>query len=86
MGTTIAPGKPAEELVIKALNNGTPEEQLFAIDYLRNKCYPRSVDLLYNTYQNNTGELRDAIYQVLWLMAISGIRLPLLFEKSIDPN
>jgi HEAT repeat protein len=82
MGTTIAPGKPAEELVIKALNNGTPEEQLFAIDYLRNKCYPRSVDLLYNTYQNNTGEFRDAIYHVLWLMAISGIRLPLLFEKS----
>ncbi len=76
IGTTVAPGKPAEDLVLQALKNGNEEERLCAIDYLRYKCDENSLVYLYSTYFGSTGELRDAAYHTLWLMAISGIKLP----------
>ncbi len=80
IGTTVAPGKPAEELVRKALTSGNPDEKLNAIDYLRNKCDPKAMDLIYTTYKNSTGELRASAYYLLWLMTITGIKLPYSFE------
>lgn len=80
IGTTIAPGKPAEELVAKALVNGSPDEKLNAMDYFRNKCDPGTIDLVYTAYKNSTGELHDAAYYVLWLMTAAGIKLPFPFE------
>src|SRR4030065_2943261 len=75
IGTTVAPGKPAEELVRKALTSGNPGEKLNAIDYLRNKCDPEAMELVYTTYKNSTGELRTSAYYLLWLMTITGIKL-----------
>ena len=80
VGTSIAPGKPAEELVKKALQNGDLSEKLNALDYFRNKCDPETVELIYATYKNSTGELHDAAYHVLWLMSIAGIKLPYLID------
>jgi HEAT repeats len=80
IGTRIAPGKPAEELVAKALVNGNPDEKLNAMDYFRDKCDPGTIDLIYTAYKNSTGELHDAAYYVLWLMTAAGIKLPFPFE------
>lgn len=80
IGTTVAPGKPGEELVGKALANGTNDEKLNALDYFRNKCDPATINLIYTTYKNSTGEVHDATYQVLWLMTAAGIKLPYTFE------
>jgi hypothetical protein len=77
IGTTIAPGRPAEQLVGKALMNGDPDEKIYALDYFRMKCDPNTKDLIYSTYSNNTGELRDVAYYLLWIMSISGIKLPI---------
>ena len=77
IGTTIAPGKPAEQLVVKALMNGDPDEKLYALDYFRMRCDPNTKDLIYSTYSNNTGELRDVAYYLLWIMALAGIKLPI---------
>lgn len=76
IGTTVAPGKPGEELVKKALASGSQDEKLSAMDYFRHKCDPETIDLIYKTYKNSTGELHDAAYTVLWLMTASGIELP----------
>ena len=76
IGTTIAPGKPAEQLVGKALINGDPNEKTFALDYFRMRCDPNTKDLIYSSYQNNTGELRDVAYYILWTMSLAGIKLP----------
>jgi HEAT repeat protein len=80
IGTTVAPGKPGEELVNKALLSGSQDEKLFAMNYYRNKCDPKSVSFISSAYSTSSGELREAIYYVLWLMTIAGIKLPYSFE------
>lgn len=80
IGTTVAPGKPAKDLVEKALTNGSQDDKLNAMDYLRNECDPNSMNTIYTAYSKGTGELRDAAYYVLWLMTIAGIKLPYSFE------
>ena len=80
IGTTIAPGKPAEQLVGKALANGTPDEKIMAMDYFRTRCDPSTKELIYSIYSSSTGELRDSAYYLLWLMIISGIKIPISFD------
>ncbi len=84
MGTTVAPGKPGEELVLKSLANGTPDEILNALDYLSKRCDPLTVKYIYATYSNNTGDVKDLAYYVLWLMMISGINLPVEIKYNIQ--
>jgi hypothetical protein len=83
IGTTVAPGKPADELVIKALANGSQDEVLNALDYLRNKCDPETIEYIYAAYLNTSGECKDVAYYVLWLMMIAGINLPLAIKYNI---
>jgi hypothetical protein len=80
LGTTVAPGKPAEQLVGKALINGNPDEKLLAMDYFRMKCYPSTVDMIYSVYLNSTSDFRDLAYYTLWLMTLAGIKLPISFD------
>lgn len=82
--TTVAPGESGEELVIKALANGTQEEILNALDYFRNKCDARAINYIYAAYTNNSGDIRDAAYYVLWLMMIAGIDLPISIKYNIE--
>jgi hypothetical protein len=83
MNTTVAPGKPGEELVLKALGNGTQEEMLHALDFLRAKCEPGTMANIYSTYTTQGGEIKDLAYYVLWLMIIAGIKLPISVQYNI---
>lgn len=84
IGTAVAPGKPAEELIVKALSTGTQEEILNALDYLRLTCPVEAINEINSVYQNQTGEIKDLAYHVLWLMMISGIKLPTSVKFNID--
>ncbi len=84
VGTTVAPGEPAEELVVKALANGSQEERLSALDYLCKKCDAETINYIYAAYTNNTGDIRDVAYYVLWLMMIAGINLPISIKYNIE--
>jgi HEAT repeat protein len=84
VGTTVAPGEPANELVIKALVDGTDDEVLNALEYLRQKCDPETVNYIYRTYSQKTGEIKDTAYYVLWLMMIAGIKLPVSIKYNIE--
>lgn len=79
-GVRLAPGKPAEDLVKKALINGNQDEKLLALDFFRYKCDRNSIQLIYSTFKNSKSELRDASYYILWLMTLAGVRLPFSFE------
>ncbi len=79
-GTTVAPGKPGEDLVKKAFLSGSQDEKLCAMDYYINKCDSKHVDFINSAYSNSSGDLREAIYYALWLMTITGIKLPYSFE------
>ena len=76
LGTSVAPGRPADELVLKALQNGNQDEILNALDYMRNKCDADTIGDIYKAYTNPDNEIKDAAYYVIWLMMISGIKLP----------
>jgi len=80
IGTTVAPGRPGEELVGKALVNGSLEEKLYAMDYFRIKCDPNTKEMIYSVFSKSTDELRDVAYYVLWLMTLAGIKLHFSFE------
>jgi hypothetical protein len=83
VGTSVAPGKPADELVLRALANGNQEEILKALDYLRTKCDANSIKYICNAYSNKSREIKDAAYYILWLMMISGIKLPEAVKYNI---
>ncbi len=84
IGTTVAPGKPADNLVVKALANGSQDEVLSALDYLRIKCDADVISEIFSVYSNKTGEIKDLAYYVLWLMIISGIKLPTEVKYNIE--
>jgi HEAT repeat protein len=84
IGTTVAPGKPADDLVAKALSNGSPDEVLNALDYLRVKSDVDTISAIYSVYTNNTGEIKDVAYYILWLMMIAGIKLPTAIKYNIE--
>jgi HEAT repeat protein len=84
IGTTVAPGKLAEELVLKVLANGNQDEILNALDFLRHKCDPDTMKYIYATYINSTGEIKDIAYHVLWLMMIAGLKLPSSVKYNIE--
>jgi hypothetical protein len=83
VGTTVAPGKPADDLVVKALTSGNKDEILFALDYLRIKCDENTISEINTIYNNNTEEIKDVAYYVLWLMMIAGINVPLAIKYNI---
>jgi Cdc6-like AAA superfamily ATPase len=83
IGTTVAPGKQGEELVVKALANGTHDEIYNALQYLREKCDAEKIEYIYAAYTNNTGEIKDLAYYVLWLMMIAGIKVSLAVKYNI---
>jgi hypothetical protein len=79
-GTSVAPGNPAEQLVCKALSDGSPDEKLYALDYLRMRCNPNTKDLIFSVFVNSKGEMRDIAYYTLWLMILAGISPPISFD------
>jgi hypothetical protein len=83
VGTKVAPGKPAEDLVLSALANGSEDEILNALDYLRNKCDSNTINYIYNAYSSNNNDIKVAAYYILWLMMIAGIKLPISVKYNI---
>jgi hypothetical protein len=81
--TTIAPGKPAEELVLKALANGTHDDVINALQHISEKFDADKMEYVYSAYINNTGEIKNFAYYVLWLMMIAGIKVPLTVKYDI---
>lgn len=83
VGTTVAPGRPADELVLRALTSGNQDEILKALDYLRYKCDASTIEFIYQAYSNNDSEIKNAAYYILWLMMIAGIKLPISIKYNI---
>jgi hypothetical protein len=83
VGTTVAPGKPADDLVVKALTSNNKDEVLLALDYLRIKCDENTINEINTVYTTNKDEIKDVAYYILWLMMIAGINMPLAIKYNI---
>jgi len=76
LGIGVSPGKPARELLLRALREGTPDQQIQALEYLRLNGTEDDIVQLYNLYYSSDGEIHEAAYSAIWHIAASGIQLP----------
>ncbi len=75
-GSGIVAGDLAIEMLLSALQSGTEEERIAALDYL---ClYPRENTLkaMLAALSTSEGRLRERAYAALWLATLSGAKLP----------
>jgi HEAT repeat protein len=75
-GMGVSPGKPAYELLLKALKEGDENQKMQALNYLRLHGNQDAIVLLYNLFYGSEGELHEAVYNTLWHIAASGVTLP----------
>ena len=71
-GLGVSPGKPAEELLRKALHEGNEEQKLAALDYLRLFGNQDDISLILFVQQNHSGELRESAFTTLWHLGAAG--------------
>ena len=76
-GIGIAPGKAAQDLLIRALKDGNEEQKLAALEYIAQNTVSSAVLKIYELLYSGQGDLREAAYNALWLLAGAGILLPL---------
>jgi HEAT repeat protein len=75
-GMGISPGVPATDLLLIALKNGTPEERIAVLAYLRRMPNEGVIKSMIEAVRSEDAELREAAYQTLWELASSGLALP----------
>jgi HEAT repeat protein len=75
-GMGVTPGKPAVELLVKALKDGDEDQKIAALAYLRLRGAEDSIIQLYNTFYASEGALHEAAFDALWHIAATGIDLP----------
>ena len=75
-GIGISPGKPALDLLMLALKEGSEEQRLAAIHYLSLHGDASDIVPLYQILYSDEGELREAAFNALGLLAAAGIELP----------
>lgn len=76
LGLGVTPGKPAQDLVFQALQQGNEEQKLRALGYLRTYGGDESVHHLYKCYFGTSGEVHESTYDTLWHLNVSGLYLP----------
>jgi HEAT repeat protein len=76
-GMGVAPGKPAYDLLHKALQEGNEDQQLAALYYLGMTGNEKAVLPIYQVYHSSKGDVHEAAYNALWNLNACGIPLPL---------
>jgi len=72
----VAPGKPAWDLLFKALREGNREQRLAAMEVLKRHGKENAIYPLYELYFSGEGDLREAAYQTLWRLSTGGVTMP----------
>ena len=75
-GIGVAPGKPALDLLLLALREGSEEQRLAALNYLNLHGDITTIPDALNTLNESKGELQDAAFNTLWHLSASGIQSP----------
>jgi HEAT repeat protein len=72
-GMGIAPGKPAQNLLISVLADGSPEQQIAALGYLKLKPDLDALPLIQKLLDEGSDDLIQAAYDTLWYYAAEGL-------------
>lgn len=86
-GMGVAPGRAALEMIRRALNQGTPEEKVAALETLGWRGGEELILDIFQALQSQEAFLRDAAYETLWCLAASGHPIPSLSQPpQREPN
>lgn len=75
-GMGVAPGKPAYEMLRKAVKEGDEDQRVAAVYYLGLSADAEAALPIYQSYFSSQGEMREAAFSALWNMAACGTPLP----------
>ena len=75
-GVGISPGVPATDVLLLALKDEDAETRLAALPYLKFTPNEGVIAKLYDAMYSDDPELREAVYNILWEMGTSGVKLP----------
>jgi HEAT repeat protein len=75
-GIGVVPGKPAYDLVLLAIKDGSEEQKLAALQYVSRHGDESAVLPVYQEYFSSRGDTQEAALHVLWRLQNSGIELP----------
>ena len=75
-GMGISPGTPATDILLLALKSDNAETRLAALPYLKYVPSEGVVTQLYHAMYKDDPELREAAFNTLWEIGVSGIKLP----------
>jgi HEAT repeat protein len=75
-GVGISPGTPATDVLLQALKSDDAETRLAALPYLKFVPSEGVVTQLYHAMYKDDPELREAAFNTLWEIGLSGIKLP----------
>lgn len=75
-GMGVAPGKPAYELLYRALTEGNEDQRQAAVYYLTGRGNEGAIMPLYQIYFSSQNELHELTFTALWYLAATGLRLP----------
>jgi len=74
-GVGVPPDKVPIEMLYKTLDDGTAEEKIAALNYLRLIPNDEVIHKVYGLATSEQGEIKDAAVQALWYLRLSGVRL-----------
>ena len=80
LGIGVVPGKPAIDLLIRALRDGGEELRLEALDYLRVNGINDLIPTIIEVYHTSLGEVREAAFNTLWHLSASGFEINKISE------
>jgi len=75
-GEGIAPGAPANDILLTAIRKGSAEERLAALAYLKRSPTDGVIKTLYESIHSSDADVRESSYQTLWEIASDGMTLP----------
>jgi HEAT repeat protein len=75
-GMGVAPGKPALDLILRALKSGSEDEKFAALEYLSLNGTENLAPNLYDAYFSSQGDIHEAAYNALWLWVAARVKLP----------
>jgi HEAT repeat protein len=75
-GIGVVPGKPALDLVYRAVKEGSEEQQLAALHFITYKGDENAVLPVYQAYFGCTGEIQDAALNALWHLHAASLPMP----------
>lgn len=75
-GMGISPGVPATDILLLALKGDDPDARIAALPFLKYTPSEGVLTQLYSAMFNDDPELREAAYNTIWEIGLSGVKLP----------